>query len=72
MSRTKPRRAYYVKDEALKMLETGRKGAIKVSGGERFSSPEAKAARAVANAIDDLVEALTGDRELFWDKGHGG
>jgi len=65
------RRTHYIKTDALKLLEQGRNGAAKVQGGEPPFHDRYNKAEAVMSAIDDLVEDLTGDRELFWGKGHG-
>lgn len=66
------RRSHYIKSEALELLKEGRHGAAKVLAGSPPFKDRYKKALAVTEAIDDLVEDLTGDRELFWEKGTTG
>ncbi len=65
------RRASFAVPDALKKLEVGRKGATTVMAGSQPFKNRYNKARAVTEAIDNLVEDLTGDRELFWEKAHG-
>ena len=55
----------------LLSLKEGRSGAIRVCREAKINSPEYKAAQAVTEAIDDLAEKLTGNREFFWTVPHG-
>lgn len=59
------------KKAALEALREGRSGAIRVHREAKINSPEYQAATAVTQAIDDLAEQLTGDREHFWTVPHG-
>ncbi len=65
------RRSSFQTPEVLKKLEIGRKGATTVMAGSPPFKDRYKKALAVTQAIDDLAFELTGDKELFWDKGHG-
>ena len=53
------------KDQALELLRSGRKGANAVCVHTKPFGPEYKLALQVSKAIDDLAEALTGDRGFF-------
>jgi len=55
----------------LSNLKTGRSGAIAVMASTKPFGDRYRLAQAVTKAIDDLVEDVTGDRELFWTKPHG-
>jgi flagellin-like hook-associated protein FlgL len=68
---THARRSAYALDEVLKQLETGRAGATRVQAGSKSFHDRYNAAKDVTDAIDELVEELTGDRERFWVKPHG-
>lgn len=68
---TKGRRSAYSVMQALEKLDQGRNGAIKVQAGEQPFHSRYNKALAVIDAIDDLVEDLTGDRERLWTKPHG-
>ena len=61
-------RGYINKQAALDGLKTGRDAAIQVCIQAKVNSDEYRAASQTVEAIDDLVEALIGDREHFWDK----
>lgn len=68
---SKGRRTYFMTSEAIENLEQGRAGAAKVQAGSPPFHDRYNKARAVTEAIDDLIEDLTGDRENFWGKPHG-
>lgn len=58
--------------EAIENLEKGRAGAVKVQTGSPPFHGRYNKAHAIVEAIDDLVEKLTGDREKkLWGKPHG-
>ena len=65
------RRSSFTVPEVLECLKAGRDGAVKVMAGVRPFGDTYKKALALTEAVDDLAEDLTGDRETFWDKGHG-
>lgn len=65
------RRSSYQMQDALEELEKGRNGAVKVKAGSPPFHDRYNKACAVTDAIDDLVEDLTGDREKLWGKPHG-
>ena len=65
------RRGYIKKDKALLNLKTGRNAAIQVCREAKIKSEEYRAAIKIADAIDDLVELLTGDKSYFHEKGSG-
>ena len=58
-------------DELLKQLEGGRDGATPIMAGSKPFHGRYNRARDTVMAIDELVEALTDDRERFWTKPHG-
>ncbi|WP_419911950.1 hypothetical protein [Hoeflea sp.] len=66
---SKGRRSPYSTEEALQMLETGRKGAMKIQAGSQPFKQRYNKAGSVLDAIDDLAKDLTGDPEHFWEKG---
>ncbi len=68
---SKGRRSSYPLEDVLKQLETGRAGATRVQAGSQPFHDRYNKAKAITDAIDDLAFELTGDKELFWDKGHG-
>ena len=68
---TRARRSSLDLPRTIENLKRGRDGAISVCAAVRPFSEDYNKAQAVTSAIDDLAEALTGDRELFWLKGHG-
>lgn len=59
------RRRYVKKAEVLEKLRIGRNGAIQTCTEAKIDTPEYSAAIAVIDAIDDLTEALIGDRTHF-------
>ncbi len=61
-------RGYINPDEALEKLGSGRSGAVYVLQKAKIGSPEYRAALSTVEAIDDLVELITGDREHFHNK----
>ncbi|KZM49164.1 hypothetical protein [Labrenzia sp. OB1] len=65
MSR-RSRRGLINKTEVLQKLQTGRAGAVQVCAQAEIGSKEYKLAGYVQEAIDDLADKLTGDREVFW------
>ncbi len=65
------RRSAYSIDEVLKQLERGRVGAVRVQAGSQPFKERYLKAKAITDAIDALVEEMTGDRERFWTKPHG-
>ncbi|MEX3008930.1 hypothetical protein [Hoeflea sp. TYP-13] len=65
---SKGRRSSFSIPAAIEKLDTGRKGALAVMAGSRPFKERYKKARAVTEAIDDLAQDLTGDRERFWEK----
>ncbi|WP_419910396.1 hypothetical protein [Hoeflea sp.] len=68
---SKGRRSALAIPDILEHLKSGRAGAAKVMAGVRPFGDTYKKASALADAIDDLTEDLTGDRERFWEKGQG-
>lgn len=68
---SKSRRSSYPRDEVLKQLEASRAGAVRVQAGSQPFKDRYNKAKAIIDAIDDLVEEMTGDRELLWGKPHG-
>jgi hypothetical protein len=68
---SKGRRSPFRTPDALEKLRVGRDGAIMVCAGSKPFGDTYNKARALKEAIDDLAEDLTGDRELFWTKPHG-
>ena len=56
------------KEMVLSELNAGRKGAIRVLTQTKISSDQYRAAYRLVQAIDDVVELLTGDREYFYLK----
>ncbi len=65
------RRAAFQTTDVLKKLEIGRKAATTVKAGSQPFKDRYNKARAVSEAIDDLVEDLTGDWGWFRGKPHG-
>lgn len=66
-----PRRSGVInKKRALEQLEVGRAGAIQINREAKINSDEYRKASAMIDAIDDLTEALTGDRTHFHTKPH--
>ncbi|MCP4317633.1 MAG: hypothetical protein GY789_16855 [Hyphomicrobiales bacterium] len=65
------RRSACSREEVLKQLEAGRAGATRVQAGSQPFKDRYLKAKAITDAIDALVEELTGDREHFWGKPHG-
>ena len=65
------RRTPYQLEEVLKLLEAGRAGAVRIKAGSQPFKERYNKASAVSEAIDDLAENLTGDRDRFWAKPHG-
>ena len=70
-SMSKGRRSSYSLDEVLRQLEVGRDGATRIVAGSRPFHGHYNRARDIVMTIDELVEALTDDRERFWTKPHG-
>lgn len=68
---TRSRRGYIKKDTALLNLRTGRSAAIQVCREAKIKSEEYRAAIKIVDAIDELVELLTGDKSYFHEKGSG-
>lgn len=68
---SKGRRSSYVLPDTLEKLRIGRDGAVAVLAGTQPFNDRYKKAAAITQAIDDLVEDLTGNRELFWAQPHG-
>ncbi len=68
---TRGRRSSFQIPDVLEKLEVGRKGAIEIMSGSPPFHVRYNKALAVIEAIDDLVEDLTGDRERLWSKPHG-
>ena len=55
------------KKRALELLKTGREAAGIVCIYTKPFGPEYKKALEVSKSIDDLAEALTGNKEYFWE-----
>lgn len=68
---SKGRRSPYSLSDVLEKLQTGRSGAVRIQAGSPPFRDQYNRARAVIDAIDDLAEELTGDREHFWTRPHG-
>jgi len=68
---SKGRRSPYKLEDVLELLEAGRAGAVRVKAGSQPFKERYNKANAVSEAIDDLAENLTGERERFWAKPHG-
>jgi hypothetical protein len=60
------------KGELLKAMREARRLAIQCSAAELTPTDLRAAADALHQAIDNLVEHLTGNREFFWATPHGG
>jgi hypothetical protein len=60
------------KQDLIEALARARSLIIRCSSGEPVGSERYQRCHAVTTAIDRLAESLTGDRELFWAKPHGG
>jgi hypothetical protein len=56
----------------LSLMRDVRMLAVRCRGGERHGTPLHAKAEAFQRALDDLAGELTGDREYFWAKPHGG
>ena len=56
------------KNAVLRKLREARDGAILVRREAAINSTEYEVAGRLNDAVDDMVEALTGDREYFWEK----
>ena len=54
--------------EVLEKLSFGRAGAVQVMRSAKIGSPQYRTAVHLSEAIDDMVEKLTGDRTHFHDK----
>ncbi|MEM6463566.1 MAG: hypothetical protein AAF724_16800 [Pseudomonadota bacterium] len=65
------RRSPYSLSDVLAKLQTGRAGAVRIQAGSPPFHEKYNKALAVVEAIDDLAEQLTGDREHFWTRPHG-
>ncbi|MEX3008379.1 hypothetical protein [Hoeflea sp. TYP-13] len=65
---SKGRRSAFNTPEILEQLEKGRKGALAVMAGSPPFRDRYKKALAITEAIDELTEELTGDREHFWEQ----
>jgi len=65
-----PKQSFPV-EEILRQLEIGRDGATRIMAGSRPFHGNYNRARDITKAIDELVKALTHDRERFWTKPHG-
>lgn len=63
---SKGRRSAFRTPDVLEKLKEGRTGAITVLAGSQPFKDQYNKAHAVVEAIDDLAEELTGDRECFW------
>lgn len=61
-------RGHVKKHQVMEKLGVGRVGAIQVRQEAKIKSDEYRAAQGVLDAIDELSETLTGDREYFWLK----
>jgi hypothetical protein len=68
---SKARRSYIDIETTLAGLQKGRQAALAVCAGTKPASDLYNRASALLDAIDDLAEALTGERETFWIKPHG-
>ena len=55
------------KKRALGLLKSGREAAGIICINTKPFGPEYKKALEVSKSIDDLAEALTGDKEYFWE-----
>lgn len=64
-------RGFIKKDQVLSKLRTGRDGAIQVHIEGKIGSAEYVAATKITDAIDDLAEILTGERDYFYALGFG-
>jgi hypothetical protein len=56
----------------LDALRGAREWVIKYSSAQPFNSPAHNKCEAIKNSIDDLAGELTGQRDLFHAKPHGG
>ncbi|KAA2235253.1 hypothetical protein [Salinarimonas soli] len=56
----------------LRALGDARRACIAAQTAAPISGPEHRAANNVVGAIDDAAEVLTGSREAFWGRAHGG
>ncbi|MAU21083.1 MAG: hypothetical protein CMH13_11185 [Martelella sp.] len=67
MSRKRPKTLHpFTRQQFLDKLYYCRKVALDLRREAHFSSPEYAAAGEMTDAIDRIAEALTGDRELYW------
>jgi hypothetical protein len=66
---SKERRSYIDIETTLAGLQKGREAALAVCAGS--NSNLYNRASALLDAIDDVAEALTGEREAFWTKPRG-
>ncbi|KAA2237646.1 hypothetical protein [Salinarimonas soli] len=56
----------------LRALGEARRACIAAQTATPIGGPEHKAAGGVMDAIDDAAEVLTGSRDAFWGRAHGG
>ncbi|WP_040439484.1 hypothetical protein [Roseibium aggregatum] len=61
-------RGFINTQEVLEKLCIGRAGAVQVMRSAKIGSPQYRTAMHLCEAIDDMVEKLTGDRTHFHDK----
>lgn len=61
-------RGFINTQEVLEKLCFGRAGAVQVMRSAKVGSPQYRTATHLCEAIDDMVEKLTGDRAHFHDK----
>lgn len=57
-------------ERVLEAVRKARAEIIRAEAGVVIGSPHYRALERHREAINDLAEALTGDRELFWNKPH--
>lgn len=68
---TKPRRSSLDRTKTLANLSAGRAGALSVCMSCRINSGEYRAALNMIEALDELVDCLTGDRNYLHAEAHG-